>query len=119
MNFRLRRPLDVISGHPRDVRLGHSRDVQIGSLRDVLRMLEGDVLGTSWGPNMPIYQDIFLLTVEIKDYDVTVYRQIIFNQPVKNDLRIYNNVPNIAIYQGDDHKTGCLLDYPYYKDNYK
>ena len=25
----------------------------------------------------------------------------------------------IATCQGDDYTTGCLLDYPYFKDNYK
>ena len=49
-DVRLGRPLDVISGRPQDVRLGRPRDGQIGSLGDVLGMLEGDVLGTSWGP---------------------------------------------------------------------
>ena len=25
----------------------------------------------------------------------------------------------IATVQGDDYTNGCLLDYPYFKDNYK
>ena len=50
LNVRLRRPLDVISGRPQDVRSGRPWDDQIGSLEDFLGMLEGDVLGTSWGP---------------------------------------------------------------------
>ena len=31
-----------------------------------------------------------------------------FDQPVKNDLRTYDNIPKIEI---DDYTTGCLLDY--------
>ena len=42
-----------------------------------------------------------------------------FDQPVKNDLRTYDNVVNILIGQRDDYTTGCLLDYPYFKENYK
>ena len=37
----------------------------------------------------------------------------------KNDLRKYNDIPNIVTGQGDDYSTGCLLDYPYFKEYYK
>ena len=43
----------------------------------------------------------------------------IFDQPVKSDMRIYNNIRKIATGQGDDYTTGCLLDYPFFKDYYK
>ena len=36
-----------------------------------------------------------------------------FNQPIKNDLKAYDNIRKIAPGQGDDYTTGCLLDYPY------
>ena len=29
------------------------------------------------------------------------------------------NIRKIAIGKGDDYTTGCLLDYPYFKDSYK
>ena len=29
------------------------------------------------------------------------------------------NIRKIAICQGDDYIAGCLLDYPYFKENYK
>ena len=32
--------------------------------------------------------------------------------------KTYENIRKIAIVQGDD-QTGCLLDYPYFKDHYK
>ena len=59
-----------------------------------------------------------LLTVEIKDYNVTIDRQNLFEQPVKNDLRTFDNIPKIAIGRGDDYTTICLLDYNYFKDYY-
>ena len=31
----------------------------------------------------------------------------------------HGNVRKIATGQGDDYATGCLLDYPYFKKNYK
>ena len=42
-----------------------------------------------------------------------------FDQPIKNDLKTYNNIRKIATGQGDDYTTGCLLDYPYFKKYYK
>ena len=31
----------------------------------------------------------------------------------------YENIRKIATGQGDDYRTGCLLDYPYFKNCYK
>ena len=45
--------------------------------------------------------------------------EIFFDQPVKNNQRIYDNIRNITTCQGDDYMTGCLLDYPYFKKYYK
>ena len=42
-----------------------------------------------------------------------------FDQPIKNDLKAYDNIRKIATGQGDDYTTGCLLDYPYFKRYYK
>ena len=42
-----------------------------------------------------------------------------FDQPIKNSKVIYENIRKIATGQGDDYTTGCFLDYPYFKDNYK
>ena len=33
--------------------------------------------------------------------------------------KTYENIIKIAIDQGDDYITGCLLDYSYFKDRYK
>ena len=33
--------------------------------------------------------------------------------------KTYENIRKIATGQGDDYTTGCLLDYPYFKDHYK
>ena len=43
----------------------------------------------------------------------------IFNQPVKNDMRTYDNVWKKASCQGDDQITGCLLNYPNFNVHYK
>ena len=39
-----------------------------------------------------------------------------FDQLIKNDKIIYENIRKIATGQGDDYTAGCLLDYAYFKD---
>ena len=43
----------------------------------------------------------------------------IFDQPVRNDKRKYDNIQKIATGKGNDYTTGCLLSYPYFKKYYK
>ena len=40
-------------------------------------------------------------------------------QPVKDNNVTYENIKKVATGQGDDYTTGCLLDYPYFKDSHK
>ena len=42
----------------------------------------------------------------------------LFDQPTKNNKITHEN-RKIASGQGGDCKTGCLLDYSYFKENYK
>ena len=44
--------------------------------------------------------------------------QNFFDQLIKNNLRAYN-IRNIAIGQGDDYTTSCLLDCNYFNNYYK
>ena len=60
-----------------------------------------------------------LRTVEIKDYNLMFDRRNLLDQPIKNDLKAYDNISKIATGQSDDYTTGCLLDYPYFKKYYK
>ena len=54
-----------------------------------------------------------LPTLEKKDYNVLIDGRNSFDQPIKNDLKTYENIRKISADQGDDYTTGCLLDYPY------
>ena len=56
----------------------------------------------------------FFPTVKVKDYYVNF-----FHQPVKNSLRTNDNILKIVSGLGDDYTTGCLLDYPCFKEHYK
>ena len=37
--------------------------------------------------------------------------QILFDQPVKNDMRTYEFIPKSTSGQDNDYTTGCLLDF--------
>ena len=41
------------------------------------------------------------------------------DQLVKNDVRTYDKIWKIAIRQGDDYTTGCLIDYSCFKEHFK
>ena len=63
--------------------------------------------------------EYYLPTVEIKDYNIVINGENFFDQPIKNNKITYDNIRKIATGQGDDYTTGCLLDYPCFKDTYK
>ena len=63
--------------------------------------------------------EYYLPTVEIKDYNIVINGENVFDQPIKKNKITYDNIRKIATGQGDDYATGCLIDYPYFKDTYK
>ena len=42
-----------------------------------------------------------------------------FDQPIKDNKVTYENIRKVATGKGDNYATGCLLHYPYFRDNYK
>ena len=65
------------------------------------------------------YSNYYLPKVEIKDYNVIIDGKSFFNQPINDDTKIYENIRKFATGKGDNSTTGCLLDYLYFKENYK
>ena len=65
------------------------------------------------------YSTNYLPKVEIKDYNAMIDGKNFFDQPVNSNLKTYENIRRIATGQGDDYTTDCLLDYSYFKENYK
>ena len=43
----------------------------------------------------------------------------VFDRPITNMIKTYENIRKTTIGQGDDYTTGCLLDYAYFKKYYK
>ena len=65
------------------------------------------------------HAEYYLPKVEIKDYNVMVDGKNFFDQSINNDFKTYENIRKIATGKGDDYTTGCLLNYPYFKENFK
>ena len=42
-----------------------------------------------------------------------------FDKPINGMSKTYENIRKITTGKGDDYTTGCLLDHPYFKENYK
>ena len=61
----------------------------------------------------------YLPNVTIRNYNVMITGENFFDQPIKDDKVTYENIRKFATGRGDDYTTGCLLDYPYFKDSYK
>ena len=67
---------------------------------------ENDIQRTS-------HSGYYLPNVEIKNYNIVIKGENLFDQPIKNKKITYDNIRKIATGYGDDYTTGCLLDYPY------
>ena len=57
--------------------------------------------------------------MEIKDYNVMIGGRNFFDQPIDSMANTYENIRKVAIGRGDDYTIGCILDYSYFKENYK
>ena len=56
----------------------------------------------------------YLPSVEIKYYNVMIDGRNFFDQQIKYNLKIYDNIRKIATGQSGDNTTGCFLDYSYF-----
>ena len=61
----------------------------------------------------------FLPRVNITDYNVLIDSRYFNDQPIKDQVKKYDEIRKIATGQGDDYTTGCLLDCQYFKDHHQ
>ena len=61
----------------------------------------------------------FLPRGEIKNYNVLIDGRNFYDQPINDIVKQYDEVRKVSTGYDDDYTTGCLLDYAYFKDNYK
>ena len=61
----------------------------------------------------------FLPRGEIKNYNVLIDGRNFYDQPINDLIKQYDEIRKVSTGYGDDYTTGCLLDYAYFKDNYR
>ena len=66
-----------------------------------------------------VHSGYYLPNVEIKNYNVMINGENVFDQPIKDNKVTYENIRKIATGRRDDYTTGCLLDYLYFRDSYR
>ena len=63
------------------------------------------------------FSDYYVPNVEIKDFNVLIDGKSLFDLSVKNEEETYEKF--IEMSNNNDYKTGNLLDFAYFKENYK
>ena len=61
----------------------------------------------------------FLPRGEIKNYNVLIDGRNFYDQSINDLIKQYDEIRKVSTGYGDDYTTGCLLDYAYFKDNYR
>ena len=61
----------------------------------------------------------FLPKGEIKNYKVLIDGRNFYDQPINDLIKQYDEVRKVSTGHGDDYTPGSLLDYAYFRDNYK
>ena len=59
----------------------------------------------------------YVSNIEIKDFNVLIDGKSFFDLPVKNEEKAYEKI--IEISKNNDYTTGNLLDFAYFKENYR
>ena len=63
------------------------------------------------------YSNYYVPNVKINDFNVLIDRKSLFDLPVKNEEEAYQKM--IKMSNNNDYRTGNLLDFAYFKKNYK
>ena len=61
------------------------------------------------------HSEYYLPKVKMKDYNAKIDDKNFSDQQINNYIKTCENIRKIATGEGDDHPTGCLLDYLYFK----
>ena len=69
------------------------------------------------GDNRDSFSDYYVPNVKIKDFNVLIDEKIFFDLPVKNEEETHEKIIDMS--NNNDYTTGTLLDFGYFKENYK
>ena len=72
---------------------------------------------TNAGNNRDSLSHYYLPNTEIKDFNVLIDRKSFFDLPIKIEEEAYEKI--IEMRNNNDYTTGNLLDFAYFKENFK
>ena len=84
---------------------------------NVNRLFVFSFSGNNAGDNSDSFSDYFVPNVRIKDFNVLIDGKDFFDLPVKNEEEAYEKIIDMS--NNNDYTTGDLLDFAYFKENYK
>ena len=64
-------------------------------------------------------QKYYLPRIDLKKYNVIIDGRNFYDNPIESDIEKYRELKKVMIGKGEDYTTGSLLDYDYFKENYK
>ena len=64
------------------------------------------------------HKSYYLLTLEITHCSVMIDGRNIFDQPIRNEMKIYEKIRKILTVQGDDSTTDYIIVYHHFKNKY-
>ena len=64
-------------------------------------------------------KNIFFPIGKTENYNNEIDETNFYDQTINDLIKQYDEVRKVSTGQGNDYTTGCLLDYTYFKDNYR
>ena len=59
------------------------------------------------------------LIIKIDNYNIEIDGRNFYDQRINNLIKQYDEIRKISTGQDDDYTSGCLLDYSYFRKNYR
>ena len=63
------------------------------------------------------FKKSFLPRVKIENYNMEIDGRNFYDQSINDSIKQYIKVRKVSAGQGDDYKTGCLLNFAYFEKN--
>ena len=64
-------------------------------------------------------QKYYLPRIDLNKYNVIIDGRNFYDNPIESDIEKYIELKKVMIGKGEDYTTRSLLDYEYFKKNYK
>ena len=65
------------------------------------------------------HKGYFLPRVKIENYNIEIDGRNVYDQPINDLIKQYDEARKVSAGQGDDFTTCCLLDFAYFKNKYR